>query len=699
MTDAPASGTPSDAHQIKDADGNVIRDRPWIIRTYAGHSTAKASNELYRSNLSRGQTGLSIAFDLATQCGYDSDDDIARPEVGKVGVPINSLDDFAILFDQIPIEQMNTSMTINGTAMWLMSLYVALARERGVDTKLLNGTTQNDLIKEYLARGTYIFPPHESLRIIAEMYEFCLTEMPKFNASNICSYHLQEAAATPTQELAFALANAIGLLDLLKERGNIPEDDFERIVGRISFFVNAGIRFVEEMCKMRAFSEMWEDITKNRYGVKNPKYRRFRYGVQVNSLGLTEAQPENNAWRILIEALGVTLSRDARCRALQLPAWNEALSLPRPWDQQWSLRLQQILAYETDLLEYPDLFSGSPVVQAKVEEMKAEAWKEINAILDMGGVASAIESGYMKSALVRSMGERMSAINNGEQIVVGLNKWTDGLPTPLLGGDDGGIFKVEDSAAAATFENLEATRKRRDPERVARALDALKAAARSGESMMEPSIECAHARVTTGEWARALRDVFGEYRPSTGVDGQKLGLKEDRVDALRQRIAVLTEALGHRPRLVVGKPGLDGHSNGAEVIAVSARHVGFDVVYSGIRLSPDDIVRSAVEEDADVIGASVLSGSHVALARQIIERLDYYGATGRVKVVFGGIIPPDDFDTLREIGVSQVYTPSDYELIDIMSAIVGMLEAEAGITPPPGDGAAVVAATAGADAQ
>ena len=663
-----------DAHHIRDAEGNIVVDKPWIIRTYAGHSTAKASNELYRSNLSRGQTGLSIAFDLATQCGYDSDDEIARPEVGKVGVPINSLDDFEILFDQIPIEQMNTSMTINGTAMWLMALYVALARERGVDTKLLNGTTQNDLIKEYLARGTYIFPPAESMRIIAEMYEFCLEEMPKFNASNICSYHLQEAAATPTQELAFALANAISLLDLLKERGNIAEDDFEKIVGRISFFVNAGIRFVEETCKMRAFTEMWEDITLNRYGVKNPKFRRFRYGVQVNSLGLTEAQPENNAWRILLETLGVTLSRDARARAVQLPAWNEALSLPRPWDQQWALRLQQILAYETDLLEYPDLFNGSPVIEAKVEELKRNAWAEINAILDMGGVVPAIESGYMKSALVRSMGERMSAINNGSQIVVGVNKWTDGLPSPLLGGEDGGIFKVDAAAAADTFHNLEATRKNRDPERVEKALAALKEAAQNGTSMMEPSIECALARVTTGEWARALRDVFGEYRPSTGVDGQTLNLALDRVEVLRNRIAVLADKLGHRPRLVVGKPGLDGHSNGAEVIAVSARHVGFDVIYSGIRLSPEDIVRSAVEEDADAIGASVLSGSHIELSQQLLERLEAYGARDRISLVVGGIVPPDDIETLKEMGVKRVFTPSDYELIDVMSSFIDVIE-------------------------
>ena len=667
--------TQPEPHVISDEQGNAVRDRPWIIRTYSGHSSPKASNELYRSNLAKGQTGLSIAFDLPTQCGYDSDDPIARPEIGKVGVPINSLDDMHILFDQIPIEQMNTSMTINGTAMWLLALYVGLARERGVEISELNGTTQNDLIKEYLARGTYIFPPEQSLRIIAEMYEFCLEQIPAWNASNICSYHLQEAAATPAQELAFALANAISLLDLLKERGQFDDEQFERSVGRISFFVNAGIRFVEEMCKMRAFGELWDEYTKDRFGVKNEKYRRFRYGVQVNSLGLTESQPENNAWRILIETLGVTLSRDARARAVQLPAWNEALSLPRPWDQQWSLRLQQILAYETDLLEYPDLFEGSVVVRSKVDELKTQARAEIERILDMGGVIPAIESGYMKSALVRSMSERMSAINTGEQIVVGLNKWTDGIPSPLLGGEDGGIFKVDESSARDTIASLEKTRASRDSERVAAALAVLQEAARSGASMMEPSIECALARVTTGEWAGALREVFGEYRPATGVDGQTLSLDGDRVDQLRSRIDLLAQQLGHRPRIVVGKPGLDGHSNGAEVIAVSARHVGFDVIYSGIRLSPDEIVQSAVEEDADVIGASVLSGSHVELAQQIMDKLVEYGAEKSVAVVFGGIIPPDDFDTLFGLGVKRVFTPSDYQLIDIMESITEVIEA------------------------
>jgi ethylmalonyl-CoA mutase len=467
------------AHKLYDAQGAATSDRPWIIRTYSGHSSPKASNELYRSNLEKGQTGLSIAFDLPTQCGYDSDDRIARPEIGKVGVPVNSLDDMHVLFDGIPIEKMNTSMTINGTAMWLLAMYVALARERGVDNAELTGTTQNDLVKEYLARGTYIFPPEHSQRIIAEMYEYCLEEIPSWNASNICSYHLQEAAATPAQELAFALANAISLLDLLRERGHFTPEQFERAVGRISFFVNSGIRFVEEMCKMRAFGELWDEYTRDRFGVTNEKYRRFRYGVQVNSLGLTESQPENNAWRILIEALGVTLSRDARARAIQLPAWNEALSLPRPWDQQWSLRLQQILAYETDLLEYPDLFEGSVVVRSKVDELKTEAREEIEKILGMGGVIPAIESGYMKSSLVRSMAERMSAINTGEQIVVGLNRWTEGIDSPLLGGDDGGIFTLDESAARDAVESLERTRSTRDPERAAAAIEALKAAART----------------------------------------------------------------------------------------------------------------------------------------------------------------------------------------------------------------------------
>ncbi|MCB1175257.1 MAG: protein meaA [Leptospiraceae bacterium] len=662
------------AHQITDKDGTVTRDRPWIFRTYAGHTNARASNELYRSNLEKGQTGLSIAFDLATQCGYSSDHPLARPEIGKVGVPINSLDDFHVLFDQIPIEEMNTSMTINGTSMWLLSLYVALARERGEDISKLMGTTQNDIVKEYLARGTYIFPPQASMRIIAEMYEYCLHQLPSWNASNICSYHLQEAGATPGQELAFALANAIGILDIIKDRGNIQGPDFERLVGRISFFVNAGIRFIEEMCKMRAFTELWDEITSERYGVSDPKYRRFRYGVQVNSLGLTESQPENNAWRILIEALGVTMSRKARCRALQLPAWNEALSLPRPWDQQWSLRLQQILAYETDLLEYPDIFDGSPVIESKVKELKERAKAEIDRILEMGGVTEAIESGYMKTALVESMSHRVSSINNGEQTVVGLNKWADGIESPLLSGDDGGIFHVDPESARETLAALEATKSNRDADRVKKALAALKAAAQGQTNMMEASIECALARVTTGEWAQTLRDVFGEYRPATGIEGQKLSLENERVDVLRKRVEAFFEARGHRPRIVVGKPGLDGHSNGAEVIAVTARHCGWDVIYSGIRLTPEAIVQSAVEENADIIGVSILSGSHLELAEQLMTELTRHEANQDIPVVFGGIIPLNDFAKLKSIGIRQIFTPSDYELVDIMDKIMDTVE-------------------------
>lgn len=665
------------SHILTDKDGNPTRDKPWIFRTYAGHTNVWETNHLYRDGLKRGQTGLSIAFDLPTQCGYSSDHVVSRPEIGKVGVPINSLDDFHVLFDQIPIEEMNTSMTINGTAMWLLALYVALAKERGIDISKLQGTTQNDLVKEYLARGTYIFPPDASFRLISEMYEYCNKYVPKWNPSNICSYHLQEAGATPAQELAFALANAISLLDTIKSRGHLNQDQFEQVVGRISFFVNAGIRFVEEMCKMRAFTELWQQITKDRYDVENPKYRLFRYGVQVNSLGLTENQPENNAWRILIEALGVTLSRNARCRALQLPAWNEALSLPRPWDQQWSLRLQQILAYETDLLEYPDLFDGSKVVESKVNALKEEAWAEIQKILDMGGVQTAVETGYMKSSLVKSMSSRVSRINSGDLMVVGLNKWTDGIESPLLGGDDGGMFKVDPDSAKRTLTSLEETKSKRDQNRATKAIEALKKAAQDGVNLVEPSIECALARITTGEWAQALREVFGEYRPPTGIDGQKLSLENDRVVTLRKRVEDFTEKNGHRPRIVVGKPGLDGHSNGAEMIAVSARHSGFDVIYSGIRLTPDEIVQSAVDENADVIGISILSGSHVELAKQIMERLDKSGAKNHIPVVIGGIIPKNDYSTLENLGIKKIFTPADYQLIDIVEQIMDVVEKKA----------------------
>ena len=650
------------------------RDQPWIFRTYAGHTNVRESNALYRGNLSRGQTGLSIAFDLPTQCGYSSDHPVARLEVGKVGVPINSIDDFHVLFDGIPIEQLNTSMTINATAMWLLALYVALAEERGVDPKVLQGTTQNDIIKEYLARGTYIFPPRPSMRLIVDMYDYCLHRIPRWNASNICSYHLQEAGATPTQELAFALANAMAVLDAIRERGCFTAEEFEQAVGRISFFVNAGIRFVEEMCKMRAFVAMWDAITRDRYGVTNAKYRLFRYGVQVNSLGLTEEQPENNAWRILLEALGVTLSRDARCRALQLPTWNEALSLPRPWDQQWSLRLQQILAYETDLLEYPDLFAGSPVVAAKVAALSEAASAEIARIEQMGGALAAVESGYMKASLVRSQAERLARINTGEMVVVGRNRWTEGLPSPLVGGDDGGLFKFDPASAAATLELLRATRSKRSQAEVDRTLRALRDAAAGGTNLMPASIACARARVTTGEWADALRSVFGEYRAATGVDGQRLGLDTPRAGQVRARVDAWGARHGGRPRILVGKPGLDGHSNGSEMIAVAARDAGFEVIYGGIRWTVPEIVASAVQEDATVLGLSVLSGAHLDIARAVIDELARQGA-GEIPIVVGGIIPDDDVAVLGSLGVKAVFTPKDYDVVEVMNRILDVIGA------------------------
>ncbi len=659
-------------HILYDDNDNPIRDKPWIFRTYAGHTNVWETNKLYREGLKRGQTGLSIAFDLPTQCGYSSDHPIAKPEIGKVGVPINSLDDFHILFEEIPLEEMNTSMTINATSMWLLSLYIALAKERGVDISKLQGTTQNDLVKEYLARGTYIFPPEPSFRLISEMYEYCIEHLPRWNPSNICSYHLQEAGATPVQELAYALSNAIGLLDTIRERGRVSQNLFEQIVGRISFFVNSGIRFIEEMCKMRAFVELWDEITRERYNVQNPKYSFFRYGVQVNSLGLTEKQPENNAWRILIEALGVTLSRKARCRALQLPAWNEALSLPRPWDQQWSLRLQQILAYETDLLEYPDIFDGSYVIESKVNELKEQAKAEIQKILNIGGIRAAVESGYIKTQLVKSMSERMSKINTGEIIVVGVNKWTEGLPSPLQAGD-GGIFKVDPDAARKTLEALERTKKNRNEKRVKEALEYLKECARKGDNLMDPSIECALARITTGEWADALREVFGEYRPPTGIEGQRLYLENERLYKLWDRVEEFIKKIGHRPKVIVGKPGLDGHSNGAEIIAVSARHSGFDVIYSGIRLTPDEIVQSAVEENVDIIALSILSGSHYELTEEVFRKLKEFSAE-EIPVVIGGIIPQTDFEKLYALGVKRIFTPSDYQLIEIMEKIMDIIE-------------------------
>ena len=646
-----------------------MADSPWIFRTYAGHSNARASNELYRKNLAAGQTGLSIAFDLPTQCGYDADHPLARPEVGKVGVPIASIDDMHALFDGIPIEQMNTSMTINATAVWLLALYVGVARERGVPEAGLRGTTQNDIVKEYLARGTYIFPPEPSLDLIAETYEYCVAHLPHWNPSNICSYHLQEAGATPVQELSFALADAIGVLDRVKARGRVDAAAFAQCVGRVSFFVNAGMRFVEEMCKMRAFVQLWDELCRDRYGVTDPKLRQFRYGVQVNSLGLTEQQPENNAWRILIETLGVTLSKDARCRALQLPTWNEALSLPRPWDQQWSIRLQQILAYETDLLEYGDLFAGSPVVAAKVEQLCTAARTELAAIEKIGGIRGAIENGYCKQALVRAMAARMGRIERGEQIVVGVNKWTEGLPSPLVGGDDGGVFRVDETAAEAALASLERTRATRDPAKAQAALARLEETARAGQPIMEASIACALARVTTGEWAGTLRDVWGEYRAATGIAGAQVGGDGASWDALRARVA----ALPRRPKLLVGKPGLDGHSNGAEVIAVAARDAGFEVIYAGIRLEPAAIAQTAVQEDVDVIGLSVLSGSHVELTRAVLDELRARGAHD-IAVVVGGIVPARDHARLYDLGVRRVFTPTDFQLTEIVGALVDLCQ-------------------------
>jgi len=667
--------TEQNKHTIYGKDGKPSTDRPWIFRTYAGHTNVWATNTLYKDNLSKGQTGLSIAMDLATQCGYSSDHPIAKPEIGKVGVPINSLDDFHVLFDGIPLEEMNTSMTINGTAMWLLSLYVALAEERGVDVSQLRGTTQNDLIKEYLARGTYIFPPEDSMRLIVDMYEYSLHNIPSWNASNICSYHLQEAGATPVQELAFALVTSITILDAIKERDCFTEEEFERCVGRISFFVNAGMRFVEEVSKMRSFCEMWDEITQERYGVKNAKYRRFRYGVQVNSLGLTAEQPENNAWRILIETLGVTLSRKARCRALQLPAWNEALSLPRPWDQQWSLRIQQILAYETDLLEYPDILEGSVVIESKVKQLKEQAYAEINHVLELGGGVEAVKSGYMKSALVTSQSQRMGRLANGEQIVVGKNKWVEGLESPLVSDSDGGIFMVDAKAAQKTLDALEETKRNRDDTRVKAALTRLEEEAKSDNNLMEASIECAKARVTTGEWSETLRGVFGEYRPPTGVDGQSMSIKEDNASlvSVRKKIDDFIETYGYRPRIVVGKPGLDGHSNGAEMISVAAKHAGFDVIYFGIRLSSVDIVQSALEENVDVIGVSLLSGSHNEIMTQLFEELDKNGAKDSIPVILGGIIPEPDYEGLKEKGVKRIFTPKDFDPMIVMGEIMDVI--------------------------
>jgi ethylmalonyl-CoA mutase len=661
------------------------RDRPWVMRTYAGHSSAAASNQLYRRNLAKGQTGLSVAFDLPTQTGYDSDHELARGEVGKVGVPIAHIGDMRQLFDGIPLAEANTSMTINATAMWLFALYVELAKEQaeeqGADwhdvVGRLTGTTQNDIIKEYLSRGTYVFPPGPSLRLITDMVAWTVANVPKWNPTNICSYHLQEAGATPVQEVAYAVCTAIAVLDAVRDSGQVPQDKMGDVVARISFFVNAGVRFVEEMCKMRAFAQLWDEVTRERYGVENPKQRRFRYGVQVNSLGLTEAQPENNVQRIVLEMLAVTLSRDARARAIQLPAWNEALGLPRPWDQQWALRMQQVLAYETDLLEYEDIFAGSTVVKSKVDEIVNGAKEEIDRVQEMGGAVAAVESGYMKTQLVASLAERRRRIEAGEEIVVGVNKFDTTEPSPLAG--DGIIETIKPEVEQEAIAAVRKWRERRKQSEVDKALDVLTAAARTDANLMEATIECARAGVTTGEWAGALRDVFGEYRAPTGVSGASAaGEAKVELAAVRERVRQTGEELGGRLRMLVGKPGLDGHSNGAEQIAVRARDVGFEVVYQGIRLTPAEIVAAAVQEGVHVVGLSILSGSHLEVVPDVVDGLRAAGAAD-IPVVVGGIVPPADAQVLRQRGVARVFTPKDYELTEIMNEIVDVVREANGI--------------------
>ena len=646
-------------------------DKPWLMRTYAGHSTARASNELYRRNLAKGQTGLSVAFDLPTQTGYDADHELARGEVGKVGVPVAHKGDMHALMDGIPLDRMNTSMTINATAAWLLALYIVTAEETGVEPSALQGTTQNDIIKEYLSRGTYIFPPEPSLRLTADTIGFTYREVPKWNPMNVCSYHLQEAGATPMQELAFALANAIAVLDAVKARGQVPDADFPQVVGRISFFVNAGIRFVTEICKMRAFAEMWEDITLNRYGVTDPKQRLFRYGVQVNSLGLTEQQPENNVYRILLEMLAVVMSKNARARSVQLPAWNEALGLPRPWDQQWSLRLQQIVAYETDLLEYADIFDGSAEIARKVESLKAEALAEMQKIADMGGAVAAVDAAYMKQRLVESNLKRLAAIESGEQMVVGVNAFTEAEPSPLSG-DQGSILTVDAAVEREQIEKLAVWRSARDNTAVNKALAELVSAAKEDRNVMPASIVCATAGVTTGEWTGALRTVFGEYRAPTGV-ARAAGVTDGRLEATRREVDTVSRRLGRRIKILVGKPGLDGHSNGAEQIAVRARDCGMEVVYEGIRLTPERIVNAALEESVHVVGLSILSGGHVSLVADVLEGLRRAGI-GEVPVVVGGIIPSADAKALLASGVARVYTPKDFDLTQIMRDIVAVVD-------------------------
>jgi ethylmalonyl-CoA mutase len=649
------------------------RDRPWVMRTYAGHSSAETSNILYRRNLAKGQTGLSVAFDLPTQTGYDPDDELARGEVGRVGVPVSHIGDMRTLFDGIPLAQANTSMTINAPAMWLLALYVAVADEQGAPRSTLAGTTQNDIVKEYLSRGTYVFPPAPSLRLITDMVAWSVAEIPKWNPINICSYHLQEAGATPAQELAYALSTAITVLDSVRDSGQVPADRFGDVVGRISFFVNAGLRFVEEMCKLRALARLWDEITAERYGVRDPKQRRLRYGVQVNSLGLTEAQPENNVQRIVLEMLAVTLSRDARARAIQLPAWNEALGLPRPWDQQWALRMQQVLAYETDLLEYEDLFAGSTVVEAKVESLMAQARAEIDRVAELGGAVAAVESGYMKGQLVSALSERRRRMESGELVVVGVNRFESTEPSPLQVEGAAAVELLDPAVEAGAVEAIGSWRAARDAAAVDSALQELRDAAKTDANLMPASIACAKAGVTTGEWGRVLRDVFGEFRAPTGVSAA-VSTAEVATDiaAVRERVRATGEEIGSRLRMLVGKPGLDGHSNGAEQVAVRARDVGFEVIYQGIRLTPAQIVAAAVQEGVHVVGLSVLSGSHLEVVPAVVDGLRAAGADD-VPVVVGGIIPPEDAATLRRRGVAAVFTPKDYQLTAMMDEIVTLV--------------------------
>jgi (2R)-ethylmalonyl-CoA mutase len=655
---------------------NTAKDKPWLIRTYAGHSSAEASNNLYKQNLKKGQTGLSVAFDLPTQTGYDSDHILSKGEVGKVGVPISHVGNMQTLFKKIPLEKMNTSMTINAPAPWLLSLYIATAEKQGVDRKLLSGTTQNDITKEYLSRGTYIFPPGPSLKLTTDVIKFTTQEVPKWNPINICSYHLQEAGATPEQELSFSLATAIGILEFLRNSEKIDKNLFEKIVGRISFFVNSGMRFITETSKMIAFTELWDEICKKRFSVKDPKYRRFRYGMQVNSLGLTELQPENNVYRILIQMLPVVLAKNSRARAVQLPAWNEALGLPRPWDQQWSLRLQQIMAYETDLLEFNDIFSGSQVLRNKVNDLKGSAHQELKNVDEFGGLIQAIENGYMKSQLVKSQTQRQRNIESGDQKVVGVNCFEDGESSPLISRVDGGFMKVDENSEKSQVKNVVQWKAKRDKRKIIKLLSTLKEKAKTGENIMDISIKCAHEGVTTGEWSDTMRDVFGEYRAPTGIVSSNIRKRKtasDEINLLSKEIESITKKMKRRPKMLVGKPGLDGHSNGAEQIAVRARDIGIEVVYDGIRSTPEQLVVASIEEGVHIIGLSILSGSHVHLVNVILNLLKKNNYS-HIPIIVGGIIPPKDEKKLLSKGVKAVFTPKDFRIEDILKRITSIIK-------------------------